>query len=107
MARRWPGGHGLPLGPEIRQLVYVCHRRDPGRIADRSGWGPGGRRSRRPCPRQRGYAGAEAAYSGVITPPDLKGSATGVFDTLSDRLMSALSNLRGKGRLSDADIDAT
>jgi len=30
-----------------------------------------------------------------------------VFDTLSDRLMSALSNLRGKGRLSDADIDAT
>jgi signal recognition particle subunit SRP54 len=30
-----------------------------------------------------------------------------VFDTLSDRLMSALSGLRGKGRLSDADIDAT
>ena len=30
-----------------------------------------------------------------------------MFDTLSDRLMSALSNLRGKGRLSDADIDAT
>jgi signal recognition particle subunit SRP54 len=30
-----------------------------------------------------------------------------VFDTLSDRLTSVLSNLRGKGRLSDADIDAT
>jgi signal recognition particle subunit SRP54 len=30
-----------------------------------------------------------------------------VFDTLSDRLTSALTNLRGKGRLSDADIDAT
>jgi len=30
-----------------------------------------------------------------------------VFDTLSDRLTSALANLRGKGRLSDADIDAT
>jgi signal recognition particle subunit SRP54 len=30
-----------------------------------------------------------------------------VFDTLSDRLTSALSSLRGKGRLSDADIDAT
>jgi len=30
-----------------------------------------------------------------------------VFDTLSDRLMSALSGLRGKGRLSEADIDAT
>jgi signal recognition particle subunit SRP54 len=30
-----------------------------------------------------------------------------VFDTLSDRLTSVLQNLRGKGRLSDADIDAT
>jgi len=30
-----------------------------------------------------------------------------VFDTLSDRLTSALTSLRGKGRLSDADIDAT
>jgi signal recognition particle subunit SRP54 len=45
--------------------------------------------------------------SGAITPPDPKGSVTGVFDTLSERLMSALSGLRGKGRLSDADIDAT
>jgi signal recognition particle subunit SRP54 len=30
-----------------------------------------------------------------------------LFDTLSDRLSAAFSNLRGKGRLSDADIDAT
>jgi signal recognition particle subunit SRP54 len=30
-----------------------------------------------------------------------------VFDTLSDRLSGALRDLRGKGRLSDADIDAT
>jgi len=30
-----------------------------------------------------------------------------VFDTLSDRLTSVLSNLRGKGKLTDADIDAT
>ena len=30
-----------------------------------------------------------------------------MFDTLSDRLMSALSALCGKGRLSEADIDAT
>jgi signal recognition particle subunit SRP54 len=30
-----------------------------------------------------------------------------VFDTLSDRLTSVLQNLRGKGKLSDADIDAT
>jgi signal recognition particle subunit SRP54 len=30
-----------------------------------------------------------------------------VFDTLSDRLSGALRDLRGKGRLSEADIDAT
>jgi signal recognition particle subunit SRP54 len=30
-----------------------------------------------------------------------------VFETLSDRLTGALQNLRSKGRLSDADIDAT
>jgi signal recognition particle subunit SRP54 len=30
-----------------------------------------------------------------------------VFDTLSERLTGALRDLRGKGRLSDADIDAT
>ncbi|PZS27245.1 MAG: signal recognition particle protein, partial [Pseudonocardiales bacterium] len=30
-----------------------------------------------------------------------------MFDTLSDRLAAAFTNLRGKGRLSDADIDAT
>jgi signal recognition particle subunit SRP54 len=30
-----------------------------------------------------------------------------VFDTLSDRLTAVFTNLRGKGRLSDADIDAT
>jgi signal recognition particle subunit SRP54 len=30
-----------------------------------------------------------------------------VFETLSDRLTGALQNLRGKGRLSDADIDVT
>ena len=30
-----------------------------------------------------------------------------VFDTLSDRLSAAFTSLRGKGRLTDADIDAT
>jgi signal recognition particle subunit SRP54 len=30
-----------------------------------------------------------------------------VFDTLSDRLSGIFTKLRGKGRLSDADIDAT
>ncbi|MDT4981297.1 MAG: signal recognition particle subunit, partial [Pseudonocardiales bacterium] len=29
-----------------------------------------------------------------------------MFDTLSDRLAAAFTNLRGKGRLSDADVDA-
>jgi signal recognition particle subunit SRP54 len=32
---------------------------------------------------------------------------TTVFDTLSDRLTSVLSDLRGKGRLSESDIDTT
>ena len=31
----------------------------------------------------------------------------GVFESLSDRLTGALAGLRGKGRLTDADIDAT
>ena len=30
-----------------------------------------------------------------------------MFDTLSDRLSAVFTSLRGKGRLSDADIDAT
>ncbi|MFC6869837.1 signal recognition particle protein [Haloechinothrix salitolerans] len=30
-----------------------------------------------------------------------------MFETLSDRLTSALQNLRGKGKLTDADVDAT
>lgn len=30
-----------------------------------------------------------------------------MFESLSDRLTDALAGLRGKGRLSDADIDAT
>jgi signal recognition particle subunit SRP54 len=41
------------------------------------------------------------------TPPSSCEVVRTVFDTLSDRLSSALANLRGKGRLSDADIDAT
>ncbi|MDO5500941.1 MAG: signal recognition particle receptor subunit alpha, partial [Propionibacteriaceae bacterium] len=30
-----------------------------------------------------------------------------MFDTLQDRLAATFKNLRGKGKLSDADIDAT
>src|SRR5262249_14778290 len=41
-------------------------------------------------------------------PPYLPARRLGVvFDTLSDRLSAVFTNLRGKGRLSDADIDAT
>ncbi len=36
-----------------------------------------------------------------------RGFATTVFDTLSDRLATTFKNLRGRGRLSDADIDVT
>ena len=56
---------------------------------------------------RRGYAGVEAVRLRGHHPAGSQGSATGVFDTLSDRLTSALAGLRGKGRLSDADIDAT
>ncbi|GAA3433025.1 hypothetical protein GCM10018954_026280 [Kutzneria kofuensis] len=41
------------------------------------------------------------------TPPSSCEVVRTVFDTLSDRLSSVLANLRGKGRLTDADIDAT
>jgi signal recognition particle subunit SRP54 len=50
---------------------------------------------------------AEAVRLRGHHPAGSQGSATGVFDTLSDRITTALSNLRGKGRLSPADIDAT
>ena len=39
--------------------------------------------------------------------PPTPRTATAVFDTLSDRLSATFKNLRGKGRLSEADIDAT
>jgi signal recognition particle subunit SRP54 len=77
------------------------------------GWGPGRRRLRLATSGQvrldarRGYAGVEAVRLRGHHPVGSQGSATGVFDTLSDRLTSALAGLRGKGRLSDADIDAT
>ncbi len=77
------------------------------------GWGPGRRRLRLTMSGQvrldarRGYAGVEAVRLRGHHPAGSQGSATGVFDTLSDRLTSALAGLRGKGRLSDADIDAT
>src|SRR4029453_19204871 len=41
-----------------------------------------------------------------VTRP-LAGYPRGVFDTLSDRLSGIFTKLRGKGRLSDANIDAT
>src|ERR1700744_181053 len=39
--------------------------------------------------------------------PTVRGRTSVVFDTLSDRLTSVLSDLRGKGRLSETDIDTT
>src|SRR5213592_1057049 len=37
----------------------------------------------------------------------MRGTAHTVFATLSDRLAETFKNLRGKGRLSEADINAT
>ncbi|MDT7597442.1 MAG: signal recognition particle subunit [Pseudonocardiales bacterium] len=91
-----------------------CRPKEP--MPDRRrnpGWGLGRRRLRLATSGQvrldarRGYAGVEAVRLRGHHPAGSQGSATGVFDTLSDRLTSALAGLRGKGRLSDADIDAT
>src|SRR5262245_46568517 len=48
-----------------------------------------------------------APYAAAVSAEaDTRGQCA-VFDTLSDRLTGIFSKLRGKGRLSDADIDAT
>ena len=52
-----------------------------------------------------GGAKRSADYPG--TGRSVSGEDHPLFDTLSDRLSTVFSNLRGKGRLSDADIDAT
>src|SRR5204862_6029594 len=44
------------------------------------------------------------AGRGRLSQPD---TLVGVFDTLSDRLSGIFTKLRGKGRITDADIDAT
>jgi len=51
-----------------------------------------------PC---QGDGGAEVPAAGAAV------RLNPVFESLSDRLTGALSGLRGKGRLTDADIDAT
>ena len=67
--------------------------------------GDGRRRASAGVARTRPAVGAAcaAAEARRSTPARL----ADVFETLSDRLTGALQNLRGKGRLSDADIDAT
>ena len=55
--------------------------------------------------RSRVGAGRRLGWSPGTDPPDLRGLT--VFATLSDRLAETFKNLRGKGRLSEADIDAT
>src|SRR5690348_13426287 len=75
-------------------------------LRGRRGWPPG---HRRPHPRQDRRPGSLRAdgighVSGcMLACPSLEH----VFETLSDRLTQVLSSLRGKGRLSAADIDAT
>ena len=78
-----------PRGP--RSTARTLRTRAPG-----AGRYPGGRPIRPPH--------AQLRASGA---PSTRGFATAVFDTLSDRLAATFKNLRGKGRLSEADIDAT
>src|SRR6478736_3967938 len=49
-------------------------------------------------------SGRRLGWSPARPPP---ASRTDLFATLSDRLAETFKNLRGKGRLSEADIDAT
>ena len=41
-----------------------------------------------------------------VAPPDTQESSSTVFDALSDRLRTTLANLTGRGRISEADVDA-
>ena len=79
---------GLP--DDIANTVRVLRRRG-GRLRHR----PGHLRRRRPRPARRRGPVTAGPYPGLV------------FDTLSDRLSAVFTNLRGKGRLSEADIDAT
>src|SRR5947207_90780 len=56
--------------------------------------------------RRRAAAGADRYPGQRLQPHDDKDPAP-VFDTLSERLDKVFTNLRGKGRLSDTDIDRT
>ena len=62
------------------------------------------------CERARAVMASARAYPAdaarTACHPDSRGRCA-VFDTLSDRLSGIFTKLRGKGRLTDADIDAT
>ena len=79
------------------------------------------RRRRRRCGRSAGSTATDAIRDelehdlyAVLPAPAAREAGrpkparlAGVFESLSDRLTGALQGLRGKGRLTDADIDAT
>ncbi|GDY56986.1 signal recognition particle protein [Streptomyces violaceusniger] len=90
----------LPAPPALEE-------RGPGGAPAGHGGGAPERASRRK-PGGRPFARRADTLGG--RPPTrhpTEGFATTVFDTLSDRLAATFKNLRGKGRLSEADIDAT
>src|SRR5690606_36679469 len=86
-ARRRPRGRDAARAPVLgRRRVGWTLADDPPSYGARSGCGgPAGPRTRLPT----------------------TGEDDAVFNTLSDRLTSTFKNLRAKGRLSEADIDAT
>src|SRR5690606_14675746 len=105
----------LGQGGDVRDVVRgrlraAFHGGQPARcrMAPFGGASRPGRSALRPCARR---SGAPA----VLIPLRLGRYArhqrpleyTPVFDTLSDRLTSVLQNLRSRGKLTDADIDAT
>ena len=110
---------GAPAG-EGRGNPRQDRRRGPGRAGRLApgGWPPGPRalshEPRRPWPRPPWRQVCRSSRDAMFHPaggrsaahpaPDSLGR---VFETLSDRLTQVFSSLRGRGRLSAADIDAT
>ena len=98
------------LGADVVDAFYLVGAWSD---ADRPGAGQRRRTHREPRDRAGRLAAVRARYprrGRVIRARDTDighSRMSAVFDTLSDRLYGIFTKLRGKGRLSDADIDAT
>ena len=92
--------HVSTLGADVVDAFYVVGRR----LGDRPEAERGSSWWRRPARGRPAPEPASAAARLTEHSPTDRGL---MFDTLSDRLDKVFTSLRGKGRLSEADIDAT